>query len=91
VKRRGEIVTECYRKLKEYNDFITSYSTLRSRPPAQDHEISNVINWFYRYPVAIFDRETEYVNHTDDLMSIVPKIRTPLRGALEKIRGFNLG
>ncbi|KAI9867436.1 MAG: hypothetical protein M1813_008994 [Trichoglossum hirsutum] len=90
VPRRRQILMECYTKLKEYNDFIASYSTLRSRPPANPHEITNVKNWFYRYPAAILDSEAEYVNHTDDLMSIVPKIKTPLRSVLENIRGFRL-
>ena len=73
------------------DEFVSIYSSLRTRPPAQSQEIQNVENWLlHRYRKAIFHSETDYIRHVNDLISIVPKIKTPLRRFLEQFRKFRL-
>ena len=58
---------------------------LRGRPRARSHEICNIKNWHEKYEGAIMKEEANYIDNTDDLISIVPKTKTPLRPLLEKM------
>ncbi|MCJ1248357.1 hypothetical protein MMC30_005574 [Trapelia coarctata] len=87
---RATTVRELKIKLKEYNEFVLLHSQVKERPPAHRQEIQNIDNWFYSNPGAICDPETDYINHTDDLITIIPKTKTPLRRGLERFQSFQL-
>lgn len=64
---------------------MNTYSKLRSRPPADKHEISNVKNWLLHcYPEAIFRAESNYVTLVDDLIRFVEEKKSPLLKKMER-------
>jgi hypothetical protein len=48
-----------------------------------DKDVTSVSNWFHNNKNAILRDETEYIEHSGDLFSVVPKPRTPLRRLLD--------
>jgi hypothetical protein len=65
------------------DNFIIQLQQLRTSPPVPAREIHNIRNWFFNHPNAIFSKEQDYINHTNDLMSVVCKPKTPIRLVLE--------
>lgn len=64
---------------------MISYSNIRSRPPADEHEISNVKNWLlHRYSDAIFPAESKYITAEDDLIRVVEEKKSPLFKRMER-------
>jgi hypothetical protein len=70
---------------EDADEFLAAYMEFRARPRAQSHEICNIKNWHQEYEGAIEKEEANYIDNTDDLISIVPKVKTPLRRLLEKM------
>lgn len=67
------------------DDYILSYSELRSRSTAQDYQVENVQTWFYNNPNAIDEDERRYASTREDLISIVPQSKSWLRLGIERI------
>lgn len=82
---REATTREAVEKLKEYYAFLNLFSTVKSRPGAQDHQISNVANWFHNNDTAIDQDETCFIQSEGDLIALVPKQRSLLRHGLEQI------
>ncbi|MCJ1350419.1 MAG: hypothetical protein MMC33_000400 [Icmadophila ericetorum] len=87
---RAELINNIYLKLKDCNQFLLTCSQLRERPKAGKKEIENIENWFWGNPGAILEEESNYIKHSDDLMTIVPKEKSPLRRVLERNKSFQL-
>ncbi|KAI9822405.1 MAG: hypothetical protein M1827_000124 [Pycnora praestabilis] len=87
---RWRILQDLEKQLKDYNEFVLSYSELKNRPRASGHAVNNVKNWFYNNEEAIAEPERQFVDTDSDLVSLVPKIRTPLRRFLELFDWFRL-
>jgi hypothetical protein len=68
--------------------FVLDHSALKERPLAAGHDIRNVENWLRTYDSAIDSEESSFIKQKDDLTNLVPKARTPLRRALEKVEAF---
>ena len=69
---------------------MIQHAALRSRPPVHKRYIRSITNWFFNQDGAILPEETSYIEKPDDLIQLVPKARTPLRGLLEKSSRFRL-
>lgn len=80
---RNEILDELWRLLKEYNEFVTAYSTLSSRPAASRFELQNLRNWLDDYNGAICANEEQLLRDEGDLIPIVVKTKSLLRRAIE--------
>lgn len=65
-------------------------SKLWELPTSDERDVENLENWFVANPGAINLPECSFIEKTDDLMSIVPKSKSPLRRALEKVSDFDL-
>jgi len=64
---------------------------LRKYPVAPQHDIQSLLNWHTNHnSCAIADEEREYLSRKHDLISLVPKVKTPLRRLLEKSSNFKL-
>lgn len=71
-------------------ELVIQHSNIRSRPRVQDKDVASISNWFHNHQHAILTDETEYINHTSDLFSMVPKTKAPLRRLLERSSHFRL-
>lgn len=90
LKKRRDVVDRIDKKLRAYNELVIQHSELRKRPRVADKDRNNLVNWFYNHGNAIATEESEYIQHSDDLFAIVPKLKTPLRRFMEKSRHFRL-
>ncbi|KAE9364244.1 hypothetical protein N431DRAFT_421114 [Stipitochalara longipes BDJ] len=80
------IIDEIKETLKEYNQFLSTNSQLRAMASARPENIESVLNWHTTNEGAIDVVERSYLDHTDDLVQIKSRFRTPLRRFLEKTR-----
>ncbi len=67
------------------DDFVRHHAFLKAYPLAEESVVRNVSNWFKNNPGAILGQETAFIEHTEVLVCIIPKIKTPLRRALERL------
>ncbi len=72
------------------DEFVLAHRQLRSDPRASDHEVKNVQNWLYNNNGPIHEKEACFIEADGDLVSLVPKVHTPLRRWLEKYDWFRL-
>ncbi|KAH3962539.1 hypothetical protein HBI25_161070 [Parastagonospora nodorum] len=83
--RQHLVKSELPEKLMRYNSFLNGYSQLVSRGACHPSDIDSVRHWLKSSrPTAIDVRESQYIDHDDDLVSIHPKTKTPGRVFLEK-------
>ena len=73
------------------DDLASSFSQIKSRPSAQEHELRNLKNWFETYPQAIDPLEQHFLDKDHqplegDLFPIVARPKSPLRWLLHKSR-----
>lgn len=71
------------------DQFVVLHAELRSRPSVQKRQIQNIKNWHRRNPNAILPEEKDYINEEEDLMTIVPCLKTPLQRVLERTEWFS--
>ncbi|OBT63849.1 hypothetical protein VE03_06580 [Pseudogymnoascus sp. 23342-1-I1] len=71
--------------------FIIQQSELRKYPQAYRQDLTSVRNWHHNHDNRVIaDEESDYLNHDQDLISIVAKEKTPLRRFLERSRKFRI-
>jgi hypothetical protein len=71
------------------DNFISSYSPILNRPPVRPLDIQSVRNWlFFNHPSAISTTESAFITHTDDLVAVQPKSKSPVRLFLERSNYF---
>lgn len=69
---------------------VLQHSQMRARPKVPKKDICSLENWFSNKKGAILPEETEYINHTSDLFSLVTTPKSPLRSLLEHSSRFRL-
>jgi hypothetical protein len=69
---------------------VLLHADLRARPTVPQRNIDSIENWFYNHKNAIRDNEAQFINHTSDLFSLVPKSKSPLRRLLERSAQFRI-
>jgi hypothetical protein len=68
---------------------VLDHSALKERPVAPDQAVTNVKNWLENRAGAIDEKESNFINQRDDLITVFTVPRTPLRSALERFEWFN--
>jgi hypothetical protein len=64
--------------------YINDYAVLQNRPPAPKNDITSVRRWLkVNHPEAIAEEETQYIDCEDDLISVRPKLKSPVRRYFE--------
>lgn len=79
-----------HRRLPFLDELVLQCSQIRSRPKVAKKNITSVSTWHYNNQNAILDKEVAYIEHSNDLFSMVPKIKSSLRAFLERSRRFRL-
>lgn len=78
-------------KLVAYNKLVLQHAELRSRLGVPKKDQVSLQNWFHNHgDKAILPEEADFVNHSDDLFSMVAPTKTPLRRLLERSQRFRL-
>jgi len=71
------------------DNFVLQHSELRARPEALDVDIAKVQKWHKNHDrKAIAKEEQKYLKHKQDLFSLVPRVKAPVRLMLERSRWF---
>ncbi|KAM5382070.1 hypothetical protein ACJZ2D_002672 [Fusarium nematophilum] len=79
-----ELIAE---KLRRYNDFVLQQTNLRRYPEAPHRDARSNKNWHHNHGgKAIAEEEQKYLNHDDDLISVVERDKTPLRCLIDTSR-----
>ncbi|KAE8442845.1 hypothetical protein EG329_002817 [Mollisiaceae sp. DMI_Dod_QoI] len=81
---RKELLDKIRLALEKYNRFVNEYYTLQSHPAAPINDVKSVKSWFEAYPGAISEEETLFISR-DDLISVRPQPKSPLRNLIESI------
>ena len=89
-RERLALIHAIDQKLRSYNELVLQHSDLRKRPSVPRKDRTSLANWFSNNPDAILPEETEFIGHARDLFAMVPKVKTPLRCALERSSRFRL-
>ncbi|KAF4628645.1 hypothetical protein G7Y89_g9509 [Cudoniella acicularis] len=88
---RTELIEKITTKLAKYNEFILQQTELKKYPQPFRQDLKSLRNWHHNHDnVAIATDEQAYLTHTQDLISVVPKEKTPLRRFLERSRKFRI-
>ncbi|KAF7185725.1 hypothetical protein HII31_12956 [Pseudocercospora fuligena] len=87
-RERGQAMRELIPLLEQYYNLINSYSQVRARPTAKQHQRRNLKSWFSTFLNAIANDEQHFLEerHEADLFPINSKPKTPLMMLLEKAR-----
>ena len=72
------------------DEFILSYSQMRSRATAEDSQVRNVKNWFWNHEHAIEVNEQGWLTRRSDLIPLVESRKPMLKVLLERIGASRL-
>jgi hypothetical protein len=68
---------------------VLQHSKVRARPQALDVDIEKVQKWHKNHDYkAIAKEEQKYLRHKQDLFSLVPRVKAPVRLMLERSQWF---
>lgn len=71
-------------KLTHPDTFLLQQSSLRRYPQAPDRDMKSINTWHNNYDRSVIDKaEQKYLDHSEDLVCIVQKDKTPLRQAID--------
>ena len=70
------------------DEFVASHANMKSKPTALPRQITNLKHWHMNNDNAILEEERAYINQDEDLITIVPVTKTPLRRYLEETECF---
>ncbi|RDL33932.1 Uncharacterized protein BP5553_08300 [Venustampulla echinocandica] len=88
---RTELVEKIATKVAKYNEFILQQIEFKKYPQPFRQDLKSLRNWHHNHDnVAIATDEQAYLTHTQDLISVIPKEKTPLRRLLERSRKFRI-
>ncbi|KAK7999430.1 hypothetical protein PG990_012030 [Apiospora arundinis] len=80
LQDRTELLGKITSTISQYNALLLQQSALRNHPNAPQRDIKNINRWHYNHGWKAIDKEeTQYLQQTDDLVSITQKDKTPLR------------
>ncbi|KAK7983328.1 Glycoside hydrolase- family 43 [Apiospora arundinis] len=87
LEDRTELLGKITSTISQYNALLLQQSALRNHPNAPQRDIKNINRWHYNHGWKAIDKEeTQYLQRTDDLVSITQKEKTPLRQFIDKSR-----
>lgn len=70
------------------DEFVALHAELKTKPNALPRQIANLKNWHINNDNAILEQERAYLDQAEDLTTIVPVVKTPLRRYMEKTEWF---
>ncbi|KAI1270314.1 hypothetical protein F5Y18DRAFT_414113 [Xylariaceae sp. FL1019] len=70
LQERSALLAEITMKLKEYDEAVLRYSHMRQLVQAPKRNIRNIEGWFEENEGAIMKKETEFIRHRDDAVSM---------------------
>jgi hypothetical protein len=72
-------------KFSNVDEFIIQQAELKKHPQPSEQDLGSLKNWHYNHQnKTINSAETSYLSSAHDLLSVVPKEKTPLRKLLEQ-------
>jgi hypothetical protein len=71
------------------DEFVVAHSELQSRPAGQKRQIRNISNRHAWNPKEIRPEESKYIDEQEDLITIVPCLKSPLQHILERSQWFS--
>ncbi|KAG4436525.1 hypothetical protein IFR05_007999 [Cadophora sp. M221] len=97
-EERSELMSEIIEALTKYTDgmtgldaFILQQAELKKLPQAARQDLESVQNWHFNHGgQAIAPEEQQYLTHSLDVFSVVPREKTPLRRLLDRSRTFRI-
>ncbi|KAM7207185.1 hypothetical protein V8F20_002451 [Naviculisporaceae sp. PSN 640] len=84
VQERREVLEKLHRRVREYDDLLCQYTTLKSRPRAPQRNIHNIRVWLSDNYSPIHPLEAEFINSPSDLVSLTKAPRSPFQRLVEK-------
>ncbi|MCJ1249376.1 hypothetical protein MMC30_006599 [Trapelia coarctata] len=84
------LIWSIQRKLKDYNEYLQSYTQIGTRSGVAARDIRSVEAWVTDHPSGILDSELQYVQSGDDLVYVLPKEKSPLRRIYNKAESLGL-
>ncbi|PVH88906.1 hypothetical protein DL98DRAFT_622567 [Cadophora sp. DSE1049] len=102
-EERRELLGKIVDALTKYNAFMLQQSELKKFPQAARQDLQSVRNWHFNHGgkdlengevdltcCAISPEEQEYLDRPQDLFSVVPREKAPLRRLLDRSRKFRI-
>lgn len=80
-------VNDCKREIRA-DEFVALHADMKARPNVLPRQIVNLKNWHANNHNAILEEEQAYIQQDEDLITIVPIAKTPLRRHMEKTEWF---
>ncbi|KAK4650025.1 hypothetical protein QC762_703070 [Podospora pseudocomata] len=85
VAERSQLLDQISTSLYRYNKFIIQQTALLNYPTVPLWDIKNLKTWHKNHDnQAISQEEMAYLDHTEDLIPLAPRDKTPLRRAMDK-------
>lgn len=73
----------------EIDEFVLQQAEIKKHPTASSQDVKSLQIWHWNHQNRAIDKaEHAYLNHSRDLFSVVPKVKTPLRRLLERWKTF---
>jgi hypothetical protein len=71
--------------------FILQQAEVKNFPRASAVDVESLMNWHYNHnDCAIAEEEQKYLTQVHDLLSLVPRVKTPLRRLLDRWKKFRV-
>lgn len=84
LEERREILDQIASSLSQYNQLLLQHAALQKYPKAPSRDIKNINRWHEHYENnVISEEEIGYLKHTEDLISVANKDKTPLRRMID--------
>ncbi|KAI0882570.1 uncharacterized protein GGS22DRAFT_169768 [Annulohypoxylon maeteangense] len=81
---RDAVLDDINIALDRYHKFLIRQSDIKRLPPAQLHDVRNILRWHQHYDRCVIDEaEQDYLNQ-DDLICLVKRDNPPLRQLIDK-------
>ncbi|KAF8851018.1 hypothetical protein BDZ45DRAFT_661102 [Acephala macrosclerotiorum] len=88
-EEREKVLEELRLAILKYNEFVLQQAEIKKHPTASSQDVKSLQIWHWNHQNRAIDKpEHEYLNHSRDLFSVVPKEKTPLRRLLERWKTF---
>ncbi|KAI0881853.1 uncharacterized protein GGS22DRAFT_191575 [Annulohypoxylon maeteangense] len=91
---RAELLNRIIPKIRYYNDFIIQQTTMNKYQPAPSRVIESIRNWHFNHDYAAINKdEQSYLDHEKDLISVLPKDKSPVRRLIDhsrRLRTFSI-
>lgn len=77
--------------MRKIDEFVLQQAELKKHPNPSAQDIRSLENWHYNHSNrCLLPTESAYIKQKHDLLSVVPKEKTPLRRLLERWKTFRI-